>query len=83
MHVETEQFIISNIQSDTETRDIFCQQSAVAIKNEYVTAESLIMLHLDAGGKNGRRNVGKSLHTDEDDCLQSFTIVTLSLPKPS
>jgi hypothetical protein len=82
IHIETEQFIISNIQSDTKSRD-FYRQSVVAVKPEYVTAEPLNTSHLDGGGKNGRRNVGKSLQTDEDDCLKRFTTVTLSLPKPS
>jgi hypothetical protein len=74
IHIETEQFIISNIQSDTKSRDVFYHKPVVAIKTEYVTAEPLITSHLDGGGKNGRGNVGKSLHTNEDDCLKRFIL---------
>ena len=66
-----------------KSRDVFYQQSVAAVKTEYVTAEPLITSHLDGGGKNGRRNGGKSLLTDEDECLERFTTVTLALLKPS
>ena len=82
-YILKQQFVISNVQSDTKSRDVFYQQSVVAVKTEYVTAEPLITSHLDGGGKNGSRNVGKALHTDEDDCLKRFTTVTLSLLKIS